>query len=636
MRLERERLLLPILACLVFLAPFGEGGATPLALLVTQTLVAAGGIAAVWAACRPSSRSAVPSEVVLVSAGLFAMACLASWGSPYPYASFLRCLDYAILLGIFLLALQRSWSDQEKALLADCFLLAASLQAVGILLAKTRGALASFVAGFGLLNTNHEAAYLLAAVLLALPRLSVRGRSGARAARLLAISACLVALVLLMSRGALLGVLAGLAVLLACRWRGLTSRGRLLAAAAAFLFLLAVAAALTSRFQASEDPYRFERLRIWAADLRCFVAHPWLGVGPGIFRHIAQRYNFPLEEIVRFGRNFETPHGDYLGLLVEMGLPGLMMGLLVLGMVFRRLSVQRRSGEAMAEGLLCALAALSAHALVEDLSTRPGLTVTMACLVGVCLSREGRRCSTYTCHNVTALFSGAVLILFWWTAVLNPYLAFAKDRVMRESSTYREMDGNFREAIRLNPYQAPTYRFPIGAFLATRPEVPLSVDLYARFRRDLDEGIRVDRLSADLRLARGRAEIRAFRSLFHDAATRDRALAEYRAAINLAPHDPRIRVEMAVFLREVGRGPEAAEQLKLALEEEPNYLSARLLMTRLLLEQGDRAAALHSWRRAQEIRAAVVNYRPDSGYSADIVRDSASLREALERQLGAS
>jgi hypothetical protein len=72
----------------------------------------------------------------------------------------------------------------------------------------------------------------------------------------------------------------------------------------------------------------------------------------------------------------------------------------------------------------------------------------------------------------------------------------------------------------------------------------------------------------------------------------------------------------------------------MALREEPNYLTARLLATRLLLEEGRREEALTSWGAARKSRSILSTYRPDSPYASDIVRDPAPLRTSLERDLG--
>jgi O-antigen ligase/tetratricopeptide (TPR) repeat protein len=635
-----DRLLLLLLLVILFLAPLGEGSATPLALFILHTLVLCGAMLALFLPASGSAWNAAARGVAIAAVSLVAVACLASHDSLYPFASFLRLLDWLILLLLFTISLLRPWTPGEKGMLADVALGAATLQAGAVLFGMSQGTTAAILKSFGLLNANHQAAYLLAVGLLTLPRLDFQNHRKGSVVRLILASLSLLACTLLMSRGAFLGSIAGIAVLLTLRFRNLSRGERLVVGLSLGLVLTAGAAALLSRFGSSVDPYRYERVGIWGADLRCFAGHPWLGVGAGIFRHVAARFNFPLNEPVRFGRSFETPHSDYLGLLAELGLVGFAAGLVLLVRSLHSLARLGGRQDRFAEGIMAACAALAAQGLVEDLSTRPAIMVTLAILLGAALAGPGlaahpRRRPTSRIDPLRRL-AAALLVLFWWVAVRNPYLAFVKHQAMGQSRTYRAMERNFREAIRLNPYQASTYLFPASAFIASRPEAPLSLDLYSRFRHDLDGGIHADRASADLRVALARVEVRALRSLFHDAASRDRAIVAYRAAIRLAPHDPRIRLELAAFLREVGRRGEAARQIRLALQEEPNYLTAQLLAARLLLEEGRRPEAIATWRAAERIRSTLSTYRPDSAYASDIVRDPVPLRTALEQELGPS
>ncbi|PYQ12466.1 MAG: hypothetical protein DMH00_06300 [Acidobacteria bacterium] len=625
---------------MLLLVPLGEGGATPWALFGLQSLVFLAGWLRLLEAGTSAPRAEMPRSVLLAASGFLCVSLAACWSSPYPYASFLRWWDFAILGAILTLGAGRTWAEREKNLLQDCVLAAASLQAGMVLLGTMLGTTSTMLARFGLFNSNHEAAYLLFAALLTAPRLSFSSPGAGRFLRGGSVLLCMLAFCLLMSRGALLGLVAGAATLLGLQWRSLSKRSRIVAGAAAVLILFVAAAGVATRFHSSEDPYRFERFRIWEADLRCFAGAPLLGVGPGIYRHVAKRFNFPLEGPVRFGRNFETAHSDYLGQMVETGLAGLTAGLVLLGFTLKHLLDRRRSGETLAPGLLAGCSALATHGLVEDLSLRPALMVTLAVLVGASLSGSGRtaasRCVVPRGLRSATTALAAALALLWWAAVLDPYRAILRDQAMRHSTSYESMESEFRLAVRCNPYQAITYRFPSGAFLATHPPARLSLELYARFRRDLDRGGLMDRTSPDLRLTLARLEARAFRFLFHDSATRDRVLRAYRAAILLAPHDPRIRVELASFLLEVGRGRPAVEELDRALREEPDYLTAQLLKARILLDLGDRGEAQRSWRQAGKIRSLLATYRADSGYAMDVTRDPGALRESLERDLGPS
>jgi tetratricopeptide (TPR) repeat protein len=235
-----------------------------------------------------------------------------------------------------------------------------------------------------------------------------------------------------------------------------------------------------------------------------------------------------------------------------------------------------------------------------------------------------------------AFFGAIPLALVWVACVLNPYVAFRGDRAMRQSATLAEMQTRFAAALRANPYQAGTWGFPASAFLAADPPVDLTLDLYARFRRELDQGILMDSTSAELFLLRARLETRAFRVLFHDAATVQRALESYREGVRRVPHDPRPRVELAGFLRDLGRLPEAQSQLRRALDEEPGFLRARLLLASLLLEGGDREGAMEEYMQALSVRRELLSYRPESAYGSDISQDLPALEQFLRERLGAS
>src|SRR5215470_9718755 len=102
---KAEILLFSLLAWMVLTGPLGEGGATPPALLATQTAVIAGWIVRLLLVRRCAGWSRVPRDVLGAAVGYVGIALLASLGTPYSYASFLRCLDLATLLGLFLLTL---------------------------------------------------------------------------------------------------------------------------------------------------------------------------------------------------------------------------------------------------------------------------------------------------------------------------------------------------------------------------------------------------------------------------------------------------------------------------------------------------------------------------------------------------
>ena len=89
-------------------------------------------------------------------------------------------------------------------------------------------------------------------------------------------------------------------------------------------------------FSLTKDPYSTNRLDIWKMSAAMFQDNlPW-GVGPDNFSTVSKRYNFKQERgPANYFKLPLRPHNDYLKLLTETGLPGLLF-LLVFGCVLVR------------------------------------------------------------------------------------------------------------------------------------------------------------------------------------------------------------------------------------------------------------------------------------------------------------
>ncbi len=220
----------------------------------------------------------------------------------------------------------------------------------------------------------------LALLLYAWPRL----RWFARALAILAGAAMLVVLVLTQSRGAWLGIIAALGVLVALRWR----RGWLalpLATVAAGLVAWQIGfgrvadAMLASQALGGAD----QRVEIWSRALYMLQDFPFTGVGMGSFRQAANLlYPFFLA-----GPDAEIPHAHnlFLQVGVDLGVPGLVawLALLILvcvcaWLVYRRGRRQRDTMlTALGAGLLASQAALVVHGLTDAATwgTRPAVLV---------------------------------------------------------------------------------------------------------------------------------------------------------------------------------------------------------------------------------------------------------------------
>jgi tetratricopeptide (TPR) repeat protein len=192
---------------------------------------------------------------------------------------------------------------------------------------------------------------------------------------LLPLTLMLCGMVFSVSRGALLAAgLAGLVCLfiLAFRSRHFVRLGTVLlvpvVTGAALLIWLGIDR-VTARFATLGDPNALEaaRLPIWRSALAMVGDFPAWGTGLGTFTYVESLYRWnPKEAYIVY----EHAHNEYLELLAEAGVPGLVLGLVTAGLVLwlawragRRL--ESRSARALALGALFALVATAAHAVVD-------------------------------------------------------------------------------------------------------------------------------------------------------------------------------------------------------------------------------------------------------------------------------
>jgi O-antigen ligase len=265
-------------------------------------------------------------------------------------------------------------------------------------------------------NRNHLAGYLLLLAPMALGYLARalwawRERAGARGGsrRLLALNtpegvalvyACLpalaaiAALVATTSRGAILAFVVGLAAALGARQRG--GRGALVAMVAAFLAMGLSwfgLARLGDRFAAIPDNAP-GRTRVWSDALSRMDGRWVTGAGLNAFEaHLSRvaAWRLPehatpwpdearaaLEGGARVGFRFQgsdwyrEAHNDYLQVLVETGLPGLLIALWAAAAALRRVAPSR--------WVFAALLAMLLHALVEFDFQIPALPVLFVVL----------------------------------------------------------------------------------------------------------------------------------------------------------------------------------------------------------------------------------------------------------------
>lgn len=652
-----RRLPLLLAGAIILVSPFREGGRDPLALLVLHTLALAYVVMIAPGAARGAGHGAGWTRREKTIAGLLlggvALALGSAWRAAYPLAAGLGAWDLVVPAGLFIAALRAGPGGAPIVRLRDLTVLSTGLQALLVLARFGHGGPMAAAASF--LNPNQLAAFLNVGLLLCA---AAAGESWERGDRRPCLawgavgSLHLAAIILISSRGALLGLVTALALLGWLRRPSWTRRGFLASVVVGALVVTLAGGMIARRFRRWDDPYRYQRLSIWNASLGMLAERPLLGFGPGMFRHVSARFNFPIEEgPIRFGRTFQSAHSAVLTLAVEDGAPALLA---FLGAAVLAAAAAAWAGGALGpsraavRGAGLAAAALLAHGLVDDLQERTALTLVPALLLGAALAacREnggetaGRDAPAPTPTSASpappraagglalrcAIGLAAAYLLTG--AIVRPYLAHREAQAALRAG--RAGLPRLERAARCNPLQ-PEYRHDLA--MAALNSGPPSPPRYAESAIHLLAAERLKPIDYRFPLLLGRLESTYGGRLFDDAGAARRAAAHYARAARLAPRDPRPHLEFAGFLSDQGRLEEALVETGLALRLEPNFVRVRILEGTILLRLGRREEAAAALRALEQSRKALASYLPDSGYAREIVADNPPARERLEAGL---
>jgi putative inorganic carbon (hco3(-)) transporter len=639
---------------IIFLAASGEGGRAPATLMAVHALALLAMLASIMGSLGPGippPPGGAARRVALASGAVLLLSALSAVGARYPLAGAFGLWDLAVALGLFAAAASPRAGAGELSVLSVAVVASSTLQALTALVRRPGGVLSS---GASFLNPNHLAAFLNLGCVLGADRALDALSEGRRRAGLAwggVAAVHLVAVMLLMSRGAVFALLISCALLLAAHVGAFPARIRLLATYGFALAAVLGGALLMLRFRQSFDPYRFDRLSIWAASAKMLLARPWLGHGPGMFRFVAPAYNFPSTVgPLCYEKVFSGAHDAFLTFAVENGAPAALTLLLACSYALLRLGRSgpplRRSPE---RGVALALLALGLQGLFEDLQERPALVLVPALLLGSSLRRsDGRRWAPAAAPpeiepiprsrsgldpvGARRTLKGAVLLLGFYlflVPILLPYLA---DREAR--AAIREGRGGIdrmRRAAVLNPLH-PDYRMDLA--MASLNSGPPSPERYAAAAIDLLEARRLNPINSWYPLLLARLEAEAAGKIFADATAVERAIAGYRTSAALAPTDPRPLFELGGYLSSLGRFEEALAAAMGALAIEPNFLRARMLETSILIRLKRVEAARESLGRLEASRKALAGYLPQSGYARELIADDSARR--LELQSGFS
>ena len=573
------------LMVVLLLATLGEGGGAPASLLAWH----AGLVGLLLVALGPGRRGSAGQLPVAVTIpfGLFLFAfALGAIRAPYGYGALTRVLEIAAFAAVVWIASR--CGPGVSGWVALPLLAGAALQAGLVLDQRFIERVARPAGTF--LNPNHLGAWLVAVLLLAVVGiLATAQRYGAVLRALLAVPA-VVGLMVMGSRGALLGLMAGAAWLSWVTWTNLGRKSRTLIVSGLSVVTAVTAVGVALRAHGF-DPFRYQRVAIWKAALAPALDRPWTGVGPGQWDAAVNNLTFPLEDgPLRFERLVDSTHSDLIRLPAEFGWPAAIAAVLGIALLVREIRRRRRDGqlEGASQGAVAALIALGTQALVENLSSRPAVYLLAGALVGGLLSSKAERVRVGLAWRLCAV---PLLLLGFVAADVAPFLAWSVQRSLPPG----DATGSGSEVVLpklLNPLHPEGWMWLAEQHSTSRN--------YPAAREHAEHAVRLQPADARYRLRHARIEGRWFKDVFGDEASRDRTVAHYHAAQELARHDAGIAIEEGAFRLSAADPLGARRAAERALAIEPNSVPAKLLLAEAVLAGGAPDAPEHAARLLDE------------------------------------
>ncbi|MCU0235869.1 MAG: O-antigen ligase family protein [Acidobacteria bacterium] len=499
-------------------------------------------------------------NIALNRFSLFLLACnsvfiFAAYFSPYPYRSLLFVADIVMLsLWAVLLFLERS--DTGRYLRLAAWIISISSLAVTIAFALRGGMLPASPC---FRNPILQGIASAMAVLVFLHALLKRYRHAD--ASLLALN--LAAVVISVSKAAFLGLAVFAAAMV------LHSRRRWLPWLGALLLLLALVPNPLRRavtHSLSHDPYVFDRLDIWSMSARMYRDEPLTGIGPDLFSAAAPRFNFAQDKgASRYGKVPESPHSDFWKVIVENGLPGLLM---VLAGLF--LAIRAMLSPSWFELPRLLLAFLLAQMLLFNFVFNPFFLLLFFLLLRDLLPARQR----FVSPSPLARLAFALLLLF---ALVVLYLCpLVADRCLEKAAAETDIARRFALLQQAELFSPLAERPPLAkaevlrVFAARTGNIGAWADALESARR----GQRLNRYGIDALVAESTLLREFLGERVRYPALGEEILAPLRRAEKLNPFNPFIRLQQAAVLREFGRTAEARRLAQAALDLEPDYAAA--------------------------------------------------------------
>ena len=374
----------------------------------------------------------------------------------------------------------------------------------------------------------------------------------------------------------------------------------------------------------SQNPVTYARWQMWEAAIQQMIENP-LGIGLGLYQYSYPRYAFPIEgQISRYGMVAQTPHNDYLQMGVEMG-PAVILifvcGLVVVGREAVRLLRQRlpRRRRSLLVGLCGGGVALLIHAALDSSMRESANALMLVLCIGLLFSACRLTSKDKSPVHVMPLRSrltlgivSAGLLLLVGFEVVRLGVAWSyfdsASRYATEGRATLAIEG-LRKAVALDPGKA-LYHQGLGTIYAKMFSASGDEQAFQTARAEFQEAIIINPLDGRLWALMGQLHLSAAKTPGESSTAREQQSARLQAArqaydraVSLMPFVAAYRYEVARLCWMLGEKSEAEQHAKALEAFEPNFLPARVLLARLLLDSGRIEGAnyqLHEIQQRQE------------------------------------
>lgn len=405
------------------------------------------------------------------------------------------------------------------------------------------------------------------------------------------------------SRGGMLAFVAGLAFVVACVgpqaiWDRKERALCLLAGCAAVWFAVASVPQLfaltgigdAESLASAQTWHRrdaADRIHLFGATLGLIVDRSFAGAGVNMF--------FPLFEIVKpeplRGGEYRFAHSDYLQHLLELGVVGLALLLLLVAasLILARRACQRDPGDLLPLACAAALASCFAHAMVDFPLYIPFILMVIGGYLGALAAQIGEYRLPETVARWAACADRMITPRIRW-AVAFAALAWLSQPALADFASWRSIqllvrgqvqDGIYWQSVarRLEP-RHPAHYWAEAIIWREQAVESRNPQFAARADALLVDGMRAD--PDDVASLLERASLhRRHPHLLKEPASPSEVLSWAERAAKLRPYNVTVQAEFARTLAYAGQAERARTIARALLKEHPGSGLARRLVTEL-------------------------------------------------------